>query len=328
MSFVQAGGALQWLWHSNAYMTESNETPIGAVRSDGTEKPEATVMRNLATFAKSVSPYLRHPELPEIAIVTSQAAQFSVLGELQIEAQRNAVRALTYHARLPAYAIAENQIRKLGSPKLTILPSAQALQESTWSYLLKYVNDGGNLLITGAVERDQHWQRTARVAGLKIQATAEPLTFHEAEIKFKKKNLAFSFDQQKQSWLEWLRFADGAGFKEISQGKGRIFWAAYPIELAMELENAAEVYRDVAARLGIQPAFELKQTLWNSVLVYPTTLEDSVLYVMVSDSAHEALVDVRDKTTGVRLTLQLPAQHAALALISKDKKEIVARYGF
>ena len=85
---------------------------------------------------------------------------------------------------------------------------------------------------------------------------------------------------------------------------------------------------DVAARLGIQPAFELKQPLWNGVMVYPTALENSVLYVMVSDSAHDATIDLRDKTTGVRLTLQLPAQHAALALISKDKKEIVARYGF
>src|SRR6267142_616175 len=288
MSLVQAGGAIQWLWHSNAYMTESNETPIGAVRSDGTEKPEARVMRDMATFAKSLSPYLRQPELPAIAIVTSQATQFSVLGDLQIEAQRNAVRALTYHTRLPAYAVAENQIAKLGAPKLAILPSAQALQESTWRYLLKYVNDGGNLLITGAVERDEHWQRTARAAGLKIQATAEPLTFHEAEIKFKKRNLVFSFDQQKQNWLEWFRFADGAGFKEIVHGKGRIFWTAYPVELAMELENAAELYRDVAARLGIQPAFELKQPLWNGVMVYPTVLEDSVLYVMVSDSAHDS----------------------------------------
>lgn len=328
ISLVQAGGAIQWLWHSNAHMTEGNETPIGAVRSDGTEKPEATVMRQMAVFANKIGEYLREPALPQIAIVTSQAAQFSVLGELQIEAQRNAVRALAYHARLTAYAIAENQIERLGSAKLAILPSPQALSESTWLRLLQYVNDGGNLLITGPVERDEHWRSSARAAGLNIDAQPEPLTYREAEIKLKNRNLILSFNQQKQSWLEWLRFGDGSGLKEVSHGKGRIFWVAYPAELALELENAAELYRYVVAKLGIKPSFELKEPLWSGVLVYPTVLENSVLYVMVSESVHDSLVDLRDSMTGVRLRLTLPSQHAAMALISKDKKEIVAKYGF
>ncbi len=36
-SFIQGSGAIEWLWNANSYMTESNETPIGAVRPDGTE---------------------------------------------------------------------------------------------------------------------------------------------------------------------------------------------------------------------------------------------------------------------------------------------------
>ncbi len=41
-SFIQGSGAIEWLWNTNSDMTESNETPIGAVRTDYTEKPEAT----------------------------------------------------------------------------------------------------------------------------------------------------------------------------------------------------------------------------------------------------------------------------------------------
>ncbi len=37
-SFIQGSGAIEWLWNTNSYMTESNETPIGAVRTDYTEK--------------------------------------------------------------------------------------------------------------------------------------------------------------------------------------------------------------------------------------------------------------------------------------------------
>jgi len=50
--------------------------------------------------------------------------------------------------------------------------------------------------------------------------------------------------------------------------------------------------------------------------------------VMVSDAAEDARIDLRDKLSGVRLTLQLPAQHAAIAVIGKREKAVVAKYGF
>src|SRR5437660_5049423 len=99
-SLVQGSGAIEWLWNTNSYMTESNETPIGAVRPDGTERPEATLLRNFAKVANSLSPFLANPQRPAVApvvaIVTSQAAQYSAISDLQIEAQRKAVRALAY----------------------------------------------------------------------------------------------------------------------------------------------------------------------------------------------------------------------------------------
>jgi hypothetical protein len=64
------------------------------------------------------------------------------------------------------------------------------------------------------------------------------------------------------------------------------------------------------------------------VLVFPIVLEDSVLYIMTSETADDAKIDLRDKLTGMRLTLQLHARHAALALIGKSNKAIVAQYGF
>ena len=67
-SFIQGSGAIEWLWNTNSYMTESNETPIGAVRTDATEKPEATVMESYAAFAVSLQSHLRNPQQPPIAI--------------------------------------------------------------------------------------------------------------------------------------------------------------------------------------------------------------------------------------------------------------------
>jgi hypothetical protein len=327
-SFVQGSGAIEWLWNSNSYMTEGNETPIGAVRPDGTEKPEATVLRGYAAFAKPLSEYLQSPELPSVAIVTSQAAQFSVMQDLQIEAQRKAVRALAYGARIAPYVIAENQISKLGSPKLVILPSPQALTEASWQALRAYVIQGGSLLVSGPVERDEHWQLISRMAELKVDGSVEPLTYHEAVIKLSDRVIPLSFDQQKQNWLDSLRFGDGSTLKEVSLGKGRLFWAAYPVELAEGTEAAKQLYEYVLTRVGLKPEFELQVPLSTGVLIYPTVLQDSVLYIMASDNADDAVIDLRDKITGTRLTLQLSAQHAAIAVISKRTKSVVVKYGF
>ena len=113
-AFIQSAGAIEWLWNSNSYMTEGNETPIGAVRPDGSEKPEATVLRGFAAFAKPLQEQLQIHKYQRLRLLTSQAAQFSVMQDFQLEAQRKAVRALAYESRLTAYAIAENQIAKLG----------------------------------------------------------------------------------------------------------------------------------------------------------------------------------------------------------------------
>jgi hypothetical protein len=327
-AFIQGSGAIEWLWNANSYMTESNETPIGAVLPDSTEKPEATLLRGYAGFAKSLSPHLRSPERAAIAIVTSQAAQFSVTSDLQLEAQRKAVRALAYDDHLTSYAIAENQIDKLGSPKLAILPSPQSLTDKAWRALLSYVNDGGSLLITGPVDRDEHWHLTTRAADLKLDAQAEPLAYHNATIQLNDRLIPLSYDQSKQNVVESLRFADGSTLKETPHGKGRIFWAAYPVELAEGTQSSADLYSYVAAKLGLAPMFDLQTPLSPGVLVYPTVLQDSVMYVVISDSADDTRVDLRDKLTGTALTFPLVSQHAAIAVIGKAEKSIVAKYGF
>jgi hypothetical protein len=332
MSFIQSSGAIEWLWNTNSYMTESNETPIGAVFPDDTEKAEATLLRAYARFSKSLSPHLRNPRQPAVAIVTSQAEQFSVMQQFQLEAQQKAIRALAYNDHLTAYAIAENRIDQLGTPKLAILPSAQALTEKAWRALLQYANQGGNLLITGPVDYDEHWQHTGRSAQVNVEARTEPLTYHDARLQLNARTLLLSFDAQKQNWLDALHFSDGSTLKEIPYGTGRIFWAVTPVELAEGTQPAAELYAYVAGRIGLTPMFELtpdvQASLSPGVLIYPTELEDSVLYVMVSDAGQDAKIDLRDKITGARLSLLLPSQHAAIAVIGKREKSVVAKYGF
>ena len=332
MSFVQGSGAIEWLWNTNSFMTEGNEVPIGALRADGTEKPEATVMREFAKFAAALSPHLRNPQPAQVAVIASQAAQYSAIADLQIEAQRKAARALAYYDHLTPYIVYENQIEKMGFPKLAILPSAQALTEKAWQQLLTYVEGGGNLLITGPVDRDEHWQRVNRAAEMIPGAHAIPLTYHDAwalpEDQAPWPSLRrlydspLSFDLQSQSWLESLRLGH-MGFIELTRGKGRIFWTAEPVELASGDQPTADTYSYVSVRLGLQPQFNLVQQVSPGALIYPIGFDDSVLYVIVSDSAEDAKIDLKDNSTGARIALDLAAERAVLVLIGKKEKAVI-----
>ena len=327
-SFIQGAGAIEWLWNTNSYMTEGNETPIGAVRTDYTEKPEAALLRAFAQFVPSLQEHLREPEKSAIAIITSQAAQFSVLAEFQLQAQQRAVRALSYLDHFSAFMLAENQIGKLGSPKLVILPSPQALGDAAWSALLHYVEGGGNLLITGPVEHDEHWQTVRRAAELGLGAHAEPLVYHEAKMNIGSRAISLSFGQQQQNWLESLHFEDGSTLKELPRGKGRIYWAAYPVELSENLQAAADLYAYAAGQAGVAAAYRPLSPVAPGILVYSTSFTDSLVYVFVSDSADDAPVKIQDNATGVTVELRLPAQHAAMAVIGKNQKKLLAKYGF
>lgn len=327
-SLIQSSGEIEWLWNSNSYMTEGNETPIGAIRPDGTEKPEATVLRDFARLSKEISAHLRNPELPAIAIVTSQAVQYSALGYMQLDAQHNAIRALAYDTHLTAYVIAENQIDKLGSPKLVILPSPQALKESTWQALLKYVAAGGSLLVTGPVGRDEHWKWIDRTSALKLNAQAGPLWYHNAAIRVGSSLIPVSFSQDRQFWAEVLNLENGETFAEVAYGKGRIYWTTFPVELGEGISATADIYRYVAQKTGLSPQFELQSPVPSGILIYPTVLDDSVLYIFVSESAAPAQLAVRDKLTGTTLSFVLSPERAAVALISKEKRAVIAKYGF
>lgn len=275
-----------------------------------------------------MSPHLHHPQLPSVAIVTSQAAQFSVIQSLQLEAQQKAIRALSYNDHLPAFAIAENQIARLGTPKLAILPSPQALTDKAWRALLQYVEQGGNLLITGPVDYDEHWQHTDRAAQLKIETRTDPLTYHNARLALPDHTLALSFDTVKQTWLDTLNFKDGSALKEVSYGKGRVFWSSFPVELAEGTQAAADLYSYVTSKIDLVADFELQSPVSPGVLIYPTVLDDGVMYVLVSDAAEDVKIDLRDRLTGTRLNLVLPAQRAAIAVIGRREKGVVAKYGF
>jgi hypothetical protein len=329
LALVEGTGAIQWLWNTNDYNLIPNEVQIGILRSDRTEKPEGLVMRGFAKFSNEASASLFSPRKSVVTIITSQAAQFSAIQPFQIEAQRNAVIAASYYDQIPTSIVAENMLPQLGSPKLAILPSAQALGTESWKLLLDYVRGGGNLLVTGSLDRDEYFHRVSRAADLFAEAQPKPVTARSNSLSIGGHSVEVTYGELQSTWLEGMEWKDRSRtIQQASLGKGKIFWVAYPVEAARDLNAAAEVYRQVFTDLGIEPGFELRSPLSTGVLIYTIQLQDALLYVMVSDSAEDAQIDLRDKATGAALKLLLPSQRAALALIRMKDGAVTAKYGF
>jgi hypothetical protein len=327
MALATGAGAIQWLWNTNAYMNNDNEVAIGALRVDGTEKPQELVLSRLAQFARASASYFEHPEEPPIAIVTSQAFQYSALNTLAIEAQQKAVRALEYSCRVESRIVSENRIGQLGHPQLAILPSPMALGDAAWKALVEYVKSGGNLLITGSMERDEEWHVTNRLAALGLDARPVPLLFHQAQFMLGSRTISISFGGQSQVALDVLGTKDGKPFHEIRLGQGRLFILDYPVELAEGSAAAASVYQWVLDQIGVHPRFtgQLPST---GVLIRPEIFSRAVLYLFDSESDSEQPIDIRDDATGAEIKFVLPAQASRLILLRKPDGKVIARYGF
>jgi hypothetical protein len=160
-------------------------------------------------------------------------------------------------------------------------------------------------------------------------AHVEPLTYHNTSVSLgDRQQITLAFGQPQQFSLDSLRFDDSSSWKEIPRGKGHIFWASYPVELAENLESTAQLYSYVTSRLKITPMFTQQTPLPPGVLVFPTVLADSVLYVFVSDSANDTPISLRDQMTDAPISFSLRAEHAAIVVVGKKEKKIVAKYGF
>jgi hypothetical protein len=330
IAFAQGAGGIEWVWNVNATMANDNEIPIGAIRPDGTEKPEAQVLAGFAKFAGQHPASFTSIEPPAITVVTSQAQLYSGMWGLAVEMQKKAVRTLAYFDRQPLRMVPENRIAELGRPRLVILPSAQALTEDAWQALLAYVADGGRLLVTGPVEYDEHWQKVDRLSALHLSARIGPLDVRQSVLNIPgaDRGLQVSYPSDVQTApVETMRFANGESVVTAHHGKGTILWAADPVEFAEEYEPAAALYRFAEKAAGVIPVFRELRPLSPGVLAFPTVTKDAILYSFSSECFDDQPIDIEDSSTKARIHFTLPAQRGAAVVLGRASGTVLASYG-
>ena len=309
-----SSGVLQWDW--------AREVDFGMLRSDGSAKVWEPMMRRVGEFADSAAPYATGMIKPEIAIILPQSLQLSVLNGVAMEAQQNAVRALYHYARGEAYAVGEYQIASLGSPKLMILPSSFVLNEVAWQAILARVKTGATLLATGPFDEDPHFHPTGRQNAVGLAYLDQPLTLRNHAFHWPGGVAELIFAGNKTTVLSR---AGGQDWQELALGKGKILFAALPIELNQNLAAVGDVYRYAMKAAAISPTYTT--TLSDpGILICPTRLPKATLYVLTSES-NQTTVSFHDVRSGKEFSGQLENGRAALLLIS-DEGKLLSSYNW
>jgi hypothetical protein len=253
---------------------------------------------------------------------------YSVLGGLALDTQKKALRAIAYYDHTPLRMLPENRRAELGSPKLVILPSPQGFGNDAWNNLLDYVSKGGMLLVTGPVDRDEHWQPVDRISPLGVKAEIGPLAVRGSTLSLpdgKSFPLAFPANvQQSETWT--MRFTDRKSAEIIPHGSGKILWTADPVEFSEGYAASSALYQWALEEAGVKPPFRAVEPLSSDVLAFPTVLAEAELYSFSNESLDAQTVNIVDTLTGAHIHFTMQAQRGAALLLNRQG-EVLSSYG-
>ncbi|MFC4304066.1 beta-galactosidase [Cohnella boryungensis] len=320
-AFASGGaGAVQWIWNINPYMDNVNESNIGAVRADGTEKPEADVSYDFGRFMSAIGAMFEDRELEETAVVYPFSNDFSTR-KLAMDATTKLTRVMLYRLKQPVRGLSEYHLDSLSewSPKLLIVPSPHNFSGEALEKLLTHVeNKGGALLFTGPMGLDEYWRPTQRMAE-RIGGTKLGNVRREEALELEGRLLPVSFPK--------LRFAetakelaadspnaDGAATVTVTTlGNGKLIRCPLPVELNERSETLIELYKFALREAGVGPELEwLKGGDLAGIYGRKLAFRTGSLYIFVSEYAVGTEVEVRDPSSGRRYAFRLEAERTVM----------------
>ncbi|TXK84348.1 beta-galactosidase [Paenibacillus sp. N3.4] len=327
-AFATGGaGAIHWIWNTNFYMDNANESHIGALRADGTEKPEADVSYDFGHFMAEIRDLFEDRVLEDIVAIFPYSNDFSNR-KLAFDATTNMTRVLSYHMKMPFRAASEYHLDVLEDQpaKLILLPSAHNLDEQAWTKLVGIVErTGATLLVTGPIGLDAYWKQTPRLIDelgaaklhnvrreerLLLQGAALPVSYGKRRIAETAKEVRTGSTVPGHS-AETISAGDAV--VDMPMGNGRLIWSPLPVELNDRLDTVAELYRHAVETAGCHSGLMWMQG-GDVAGVYGRKLsfKGGFLYVFVSEFAWDVNVQVKDTDSEATYTFNLEKERSVL----------------
>lgn len=321
-----AAGAIHWIWNTNYYMDNANESHIGALRADGTEKPEADVTYGFGRLMGQIGDLFRDREWEDVVVVFPYSNDFSNR-RLAFDATTRLTRILSYELKVPFRAVGEYQLDALRAgrpPKLIVLPSAHNVDDGAARRLLDYVKaTGTTLLWTGPAGLDAYWRPTDRLtAELGRRRLANVVREECLEIAGRRTAVSFGRRRIAELWKEVSEAplaptakaaAQATAITDVPLGAGRLLWCPLPVELNDRSEPIALLYRHALSEAGYRSELEwIRGGELAGIYGRKMKFRDGALFVFVSEYAHDAEVEVHDAETGMRYAFVLEQERSVL----------------
>jgi hypothetical protein len=315
-----AAGAVQWVWNINFYMNNVNESNIGAVRADGTEKPEADISYDFGRFMGQIGHLFEGRRLEETVVVYPYSNDFCARS-LALEATSKLTRTMAYELKQPFRAMGEYQLESLSAqpPKLMIVPSPHNFSSDALSLLLKHTKEhGGTLLFTGPMSLDEYWRPTERMIGL-LGATHVGNVLREEALELEGRLVPVSFGRNRLAEVfKEIGMIDEGGLSATALttkklGKGTLLWCPLPIELNERTDSLAQVYDYAIDHAGVEAELLwLKGGELPGVYGRKLAFQEGALYIFVSEYANRAEVEITDPVTCCSYSFSLEAERTVM----------------
>ncbi|MFB9331139.1 beta-galactosidase [Paenibacillus aurantiacus] len=334
-AFATGGaGAVQWIWNTNYYMDNVNESNIGALRADGTEKPEADVSYDFGRFMAEIGELFRGRQAADVAVVFPYSND---LGNrrLAAEATSRLTRVLSYGMNVHFRGVGEYQLEELrkAPARLIVVPSPHNFSDEAFDTLMDIVGaTGAALLYTGPIGLDAYWRQKPRAAS-HTGETRLANVLREDAFELDGAVVPAPFGQRKIAELckEAPAAADvsGGAMPKVMQwpvGRGRVIWCGLPVELSERTDAISRLYEHALSEAGVKRELEWLEGGENAGL-YGRKLRfaEGALYIFVSEYAYAATVAVRDPEHGGTYRFELAPGRIAMFAAGLDG-EIRAAY--
>ena len=325
LSFAADGaGFIEWIWNTNPYMNSTNEVGIGFHRVDGSIKPELEPFLRIAKFMSQYGHYLKDRVSERVAMVIPHSQMFSPRSFAH-EATRRCVRAMYYHCGVPVQAISEYKVPEyLDQARLIIIPSPVVLAKKSWDALLERVRRGATLVISGAIDLDEHALPFSKLPIVPVKnipiaesetitiGTREYLVRYEGE---KMQRLEKAVDQSIQGPVQPLNEFFGLG---------KLVWSPLPLELGDSMAALVAFYNLALSATHISPLFTATPRA-PAVLVLPSLFCDVVLYTFISETDRDTRMLVTHLESKTRFSVQVPAQRTSMVLLERKTGKLIGR---
>lgn len=328
-------GAVQWIWNINFYMNNINESHIGALRADGTEKPEADVSYDFGAFMGEIRDLFVNRKLEDVVAIFPYSNDFSTR-KVAGDATAKLTRTLAYAMNVPFRGLSEYHLEALASdqPKLIIVPSAHNFSDAALDTLTAHVREnGGTLLFTGPLGLNEYWAPTARLTDVVGETVLSNILREEAMV-LEGEMLPVSFGGAHIAQLnKEVTLSDDGGWssqhgvvRSYKLGKGQLIWCPLPVELNERGDVLEKLYTYAIKQAGVEAELTwVKGGQLPGVYGRKLSFDAGSLFIFVSEFGVDTEIEVSDPATGRSYAFELEAERTVMFAVKADG-ELLAVY--